>query len=372
MRNIINTSFLLFAAFVAQAQSNLYPVQIKGKWGYTTVQGKLAIAAEYDYAETFYEGYAVVALNNQPCVINLNNQRVIDTGLYTNIQRFSQGLSKVTNLKQEQFFVNTKGQMVFKLAPDYYDARPFKHGLSSVAKKVDIHVTKFGADIVNPGYKFGFMNTTGQEVIACNLDDVDEFTDGYARFREGTTFGVLDTLGNVVVKPIYNNLGKFFEGLAVADAGGRYGFIDAAGTMVIKPTFEYAYDFSEGLAGVRLNGKYGYIDNTGKLVIAATYDAIRPFSEGLAAVKQNGKWGFIDTKGTLKLRFVFDDATLFVNDRCPVLVKRKWGFIDSRGALVIPAEFDAVGTFNDGLAEVMRGQISVYVNKMGDIIPILK
>jgi hypothetical protein len=72
------------------------------------------------------------------------------------------------------------------------------------------------------------------------------------------------------------------------------------------------------------------------------------------------------------MRFVFDNAMLFVNDRCAVLIKRKWGFIDATGAVVIPAEFDAVGTFSDGLAEVMIGQVSVYVNKQGIIIPQLK
>ncbi|MFN9108890.1 MAG: WG repeat-containing protein, partial [Bacteroidota bacterium] len=69
---------------------------------------------------------------------------------------------------------------------------------------------------------------------------------------------------------------------------------------------------------------------------------------------------------------VFDDATLFVEQRCPVLLKRKWGFIDKTGRLVIPAEFDAVGTFNNGLAEVSIGQVEVYVNHSGIIIPQLR
>lgn len=354
------------------AQVKLYPIQIKGKWGYTNAQGKLAIAADYDYAENFYEGFAVVALNNQPCVINELNKRIIDTGLYANIQRYSEGLAKVTDFKHHQYFVDYEGNQVVVVNDGFYDARPFKNGLSNISQRTDIHESKFGRDIVTDGYKFGFMNKKGEVIIPVDFDDADDFMNGTARFRKGTKFGVIDSNGNVIVQPNYFNIGRFFDELAVVDAGGRYGFVDKAGKEVIKPVYEYALDFSEGLAGVRMEGKYGFVNKEGEIVIKPQYEAVRPFSEGLAAVKLNGKWGFIDAKGKLKLSYVFDDATLFGDDRCPVLLKRKWGFIDATGRLIIPAEFDAVGTFNDGVAEVMRGQISVYVNKNGTVLPMLK
>ncbi len=365
----VSFSICCFAAFA----QTLFPVQIKGKWGFTNAAGKLGIVPMYDYAESFYNGRAVVALNNQPCAIDENNSRLIDTGLYINIQRFSEGVSKVTTVKLQQFFVDVNGNRVCNVPIDVYDARPFKNGLSGIAKKVDIHETKFNNDIINLGYKFGYMNKNGQEVIACKYDDADDFENGFARVRVDKKFGVIDTLGNEVVAPLYFNIGKFIEGKAWVDIGGNYGYINNKGIVLIRPIYKYAYDFSEGLAGISIEGKFGFIDEMGKIVIAPQYEAIRPFSQGLAAVKQNGKWGFIDKSGILKMRFVFDNAMLFVNDRCAVLVKRKWGFIDATGAFVIPAEFDAVGTFSDdGLAEVMIGQVSVYVNKQGIIIPQLK
>lgn len=364
---------LLFTTVFVQAQSvGLFPVQIKNKWGYTNAQGKLAIAANYDYAEYFYEGRAVVAINNQPCVINANNQIVVDTGLYSQISRFSEGLAKATTYKGVQMFIDANGNKVFTLDASFYDARLFKNGLSSVAKKVDLHEMKFNNDIVNLGYKFGFINKQGIEVIPCTLDDADDFDNGLARYREGTKFGLMDTNGNVVVKPMYGVMGRFCEDVAIVSVDGKFGFIGKSGAELIKPTYQYAYDFSEGLAGVRTENKFGYINRTGQMIIAAQYEAIRPFSGGLAAVKLNGKWGFINEKGKLVLRHVFDDATLFVDGRCPVMVKRKWGFIDETGMLVIPAEFDAVGTFNDGVAEVMIGQVNVFVNKAGMVLPQLK
>ncbi len=364
---------ILLLALSALAQTtNLFPVQIKGKWGYTNKEGNLSIAASYDYAESFHEGRAVVALGNQPCVIDASNKRIIDTGIYTNIQRYSEGLAKVTDVRGKQHFADVNGKIMFTLDDEIYDARPFKMGLSCVSKSVDLHETKFARDIVTSGYKFGYINRKGEVVIPCTLDDADDFEYGLARYRDFKRFGIIDTLGNIVVKPIYSNIGRFFEGKAVVDKVSSYGFINQSGVEVIVPAYQYCYDFSEGMAGFRMNNKYGFLNEEGKVQIEAQYEAIRPFSQGLAAVKLNGKWGFINKSGTLVLRHVFDDASLFVDDRCPVLVKRKWGFIDMRGTLVIPAEFDAVGTFNNGLAEVMIGSVGVFVNKMGMVLPVLK
>lgn len=363
---------LLLVFPVLAQQATLFPVQIKGKWGYTNKEGQLTIKAVYDYAENFHEGLAVVALANQPCVIDVTNKRIVDTGLYANIQRFSEGLAKVTDFNQQSHFINAYGKIVFTLPADIYDARPFKMGLSCVSKSVDLHETKFQHDIVTAGYKFGYVNTKGVLTIPVKFDDADDFEYGLARFRDYKRFGLIDTLGNIVVNAIYSNIGRFFEGKAVVDKGGSYGYINLQGVEVIVPTYQYCYDFSEGMAGFRMNNKYGFLNEEGKIAIEAQYDAIRPFSQGLAAVKLNGKWGFINKSGKLVLRHVFDDATIFVDDRCPVLVKRKWGFIDQTGVLVIPADFDAVGTFSHGLAEVMIGNTGVFVNKGGMLLPILK
>jgi hypothetical protein len=365
---LILLSIIASTAFAQQ----LFPIKVKSKWGYTNVAGKLVIQATYDYAEYFFEGRAVVALNNQPCVINEQNVRIIDTGLYISIQRYSEGLARVTDVKLKQFYVDLSGKVIFELKGNYYDARPFKNGLAGVTRNVELHETKFNRDIVTLGYLFGYINKNGEEVVPCKYDDADDYANGLARVKLNGKFGYIDTDGKEVIALKYKNLGKFMEGKAVVEVNGKYGFIDTLGNEIIKPVYDYAFDYSEGVAAVMMEGKYGFIDATGKLIINPQYQTVRPFSDGMAAVKIENKWGFIDATGKLVLRPVFDDATLFVEQRCPVLLKRKWGFIDKSGRLVIPAEFDAVGTFSNGLAEVNIGQVEVYVNHSGIIIPQLR
>jgi hypothetical protein len=370
MKNIFCVS-LLFISLQSFAQY-LFPIEIKGKWGYMNADGQMVLPAQYDYADDFAGDYAVVAKGNQPCIINKKGKAIIDTGLYQFISPVSEGLAAVTDYQKHKFFINMLGKKVITLSDSIYEVRKFKNGLAVVSKQLDMHETKFGRDISTLGYRFGFMDMTGKMVTDFVFDDADDMRNGIAKIKQGILFGLLDSTGTIIRKPTYNNIGNFNEGLAVADVNGKYGYINTKGDLVIPATFEYAYDFSEGLAGIWSTKKYGYINASGTLIIPATFDQIKPFSEGRAAILKEGKWGFIDKTGTLVLRNVFDNASVFKEGKCAVLLKRYWGFIDMRGALIIPADFDAVGSFEDGVADVVYHDINVYINSRGMIIPDLK
>ena len=82
--------------------------------------------------------------------------------------------------------------------------------------------------------------------------------------------------------------------------------------------------------------KWGFIDTSGKEVIAPIYDSNAYFSEGLAFVELNGK----------KM------------------------FIDKTGKVIREADYRSVGTFVDGIAPAMRGEVefmqSFYIDKEGN------
>src|SRR5437016_2226642 len=126
---LISFLFLFISGILAQ---KLYPVQIKGKWGYMDAAGKMQIPAKYDYVEIFNEGYAVVALNYLPCLIDINETRVIDTGLYQYVGKYSEGLASVMDYKFRRFYLNKKGEKVISLEKEIYDARQFNNGIARV------------------------------------------------------------------------------------------------------------------------------------------------------------------------------------------------------------------------------------------------
>ena len=126
-----------------------------------------------------------------------------------------------------------------------------------------IYVFEEGLAVVELNEKFGFIDTTGKEVIPRKYDFADDFSDGIAR----------------------------------VELNEKFGFIDKTDREVIPLKYDCAYNFSDGLASVLINDKWGFIDKTGREAIPCNYDYVWDFQGGLARVKLNGKWGFIDKHG---------------------------------------------------------------------------
>src|SRR5260370_19193623 len=84
----------------------LLPVKVSGKWGYVNGSGQLVINPQFDYAEEFHEGRALVCLG-KPCdwwvespgdsvwgFIDTSG-KVVVTPQYPSASAFSEGLASV-------------------------------------------------------------------------------------------------------------------------------------------------------------------------------------------------------------------------------------------------------------------------------------
>ena len=364
---------LIFAALIiGSAQvfaQNLYPVLKKDKWGYMNNEGKMVIDFKYDLAQNFHSGYASVALGNMPCLIDVKENRVIDTGIYQFIGTFSEGMVPVMDYKSMRYYLNSKGKVVLTLPAEIYDSRSFFNGIARVGKKIDIHQNKFGYDISNLGYKFAYIKKDGSYITEFIFDDGDDMENDIGRYMQGAKFGLFDSTGKIITPPNFSFISNFNEDLAVVNMNGTYGYINKKGEIIIAPKFTYAKAFNEGLAAVEVTGKFGYINVTGELVIPAIYDDIRPFAEGRAAVLFQNKWAFIDSKGAYIYQPYFEEAGYFNEGICPVKLKGKWGAIDKEGRILVPFEFQNIGIFEDGIAEVIYKSINLYIDKKGNILP---
>jgi hypothetical protein len=87
-------------------------------------------------------------------------------------------------------------------------------------------------------------------------------------FIFGFKYGFIDKTGELVIPFQYDETHGFSEDMAPVQIEGNWGYIDRKGLMVIEPQFDYAQNFSEALAAIRdQDGKYGYIDKSGVYVI---------------------------------------------------------------------------------------------------------
>ena len=161
----------------------------------------------------------------------------------------------------------------------------------------DIHYPSDGLSLVELNDKFGFIDTTGREVIPLIYDNAYSFSGGLADVQLNGKYGFIDTTGRVIIPFKYASADDFFEGLARVQLNGKCGFIDKAGREVIPCEYDWAWNFSNGLAPVQLNDRWGFIDKTGREVIPCEYDYVFNFSGRLARAQLNNKWGYIDKQG---------------------------------------------------------------------------
>lgn len=260
------------------------------------------------------------------------------------------------------------------------------------------------------GSKYGGIDINGNEIIPFEYDQLsngegniisasiympegyyyageDEWGQVYEYWKGGWKAGYINKDGEEVIPFEYELAYPFSEGLAVVgiddgDAGLRRGYINTKGEEVIPFEYEDAWSFSEGLAAVQ-NGKYGYINTKGETVIPFEYEDARPFSEGLAVAAKkdaNGdiKYGYINTKGEEVIPFEYEETWSFSEGLAAVVKeengKMVYGYINTEGEVIVPIKYDYTKLtypFSNGMAPVTSEDIRYgCVSKEGnELIP---
>ena len=210
-----------------------FRVTVGGKVGYIDKSGKLVINPQYDEANEFSDGLALV------CVGHCDISPVFERSL--------------------------QGQ-------DY------------------------GTDVPG-AHKYGFIDESGNMVIDPRFDSASDFSEGLAAVcigrgcqdhrenQKDAKWGFIDKKGANVIPVQFSRVLDFNEGLAGVCLGcgagkdGKWGFIDSSSNYVIIPRYDAVWPFLGGLAQIRLgecnievkSGKtcgFGFIDKTGKYVWA--------------------------------------------------------------------------------------------------------
>src|SRR5262252_8372250 len=292
----------LFAGQLCLAQPQslfaLFAVYKDGKSGFIDNTGKIVIPLQFDSANGFSEGLALVTLRGK------------------------------------KFFIDTTGRTVFEAKFDII--RNFSEGVAAV-NIGEKRIPNVGL-ISDPG-KWGYIDKTGKLVIAMKFTHAESFSEGLAAVAEGDKGEFIDHDAKpVFAVPLDVTLG-FREGIAGVLYHGTLAYYDRTGKK-ISPPLDYGpsnHSFSEGLVPVEIKGKSGYMDRAGNLVIPAQFDDADDFSEGLAPVK------------------VRSDETTW----CPREASgsrrgftMKWGYIDKTGKTVIVPQFESASGFSEGLAVI--------------------
>jgi len=342
----------------------LFPVELNGKWGYIDENGNVAIKPQFDKAEDFSEGLALIKINNKFGYVDKTGKIVIALQV-EEAYSFSEGLARVAtgglpkNLKYG--YINKKGETFIE--PKFFLASDFSEELASVmfGHWGSGYIDKTGNIAIKPRFNYagdfseglapvvifdgksekcGYINKTGNIAIALQFDFVKVFSNGLAPVKLGTKFGYINMAGTIVIKPQFYWAEKFSKGglarVWVADTLLQQ-IIDKSGKIVHNPKLEDVYDFPQEVAMVTIgNNKKGYFDKSkGSIVFFKSLEY--NFSEGLAKIIIDGAYGYVDTAGKIVILPQFIYAENFSKGQASVFTlpwDRKLVIIDKTGKIV--------------------------------------
>lgn len=233
----------------------------------------------------------------------------------------------------------------------------------------------------------GFIDTKGNEKVACVYDRAEEFQGGLCAVKKDEKYGFINKKGEVVVPIIYEEVGAFSGALAPVALpkpdrtwDDVWGYVNKTGEVIVPVENEAAGNFSDGLAKLKKKDKVGYINEKGEYVIEPVFTWGLSFSEGLAVVEKSDKEMVIDTKGeivyVLSEKMTFISGAEYHNGLVPVkkMKGRSWwdddnvkrGYLDKEGNEAISCIYDGVSNFENGVAYVEKDKRDFYINIKGE------
>lgn len=236
------------------------------RYGLLDANGKVITPPVYDYLEDFSNGLCYgYTTNSEFVLLNLKGENIVPG---KNI-RISSINGRYVQLKDRSVFVfNRQGQKVFSTdffaftgIWDKWNELKYRWFNSRITQNIEGFQREFDIPQNLPFYfndglavvpelngdkvKFGYIDTTGKQVIPFVFDEAKCFIDGYACAKKNNNWGVINKLGNWVIQPVYENLDNANGNYFVYTENKLEGVIDLNGEIRIQPNFikiNFLYD----------------------------------------------------------------------------------------------------------------------------------
>ncbi len=384
---------------IVSFSEGLYLVKKDYKYGFMNEKGDIVIPFDYDYANDFQSGVALVETENGRQYINKYNKIITANHTFVNYYGLENGYIRVEDnyidstgrilSKKEAFYAKYPSGVRTHYQDGYFDFYDYEGELVAEVEGQYINpfikdkalMRKMGSSyIVNSKGEILFVNTSSYHVTLLNnglvlvnnnneytlLDEelnklktfknVDRFeadyTEGLLGFYDlNNNLGYIDETGEVVVIAHKDNeLIREYEWIEPY-RHSNMGIINQKGDWVIEPSFYMLGKFSNGLIPASKDGAYGYINIKGEWVIPQIYSHATDFYNGLALVSKGeyrDKCYLIDTQGRF-VKYLTSGTPRLTNGKFFVDASRKNTAYDSKGEEIIEDEFEPYSKNENGI-----------------------
>lgn len=400
---------------IDQIEEGLLPLQLRDKWGYINKEGNEVLPFQFDSAEPFTDGYAVV--NHGHTVIDKSGRIVLKADDGTTIVRIGrlflyqlagasdagkfhsirEGWRKVESVKDFSGAVisDLKNYNLYRNIENENWLLAEKNGKYGVVNRLGKLTIPVRFDSIKckewnsspflcfwDAGKTGIYHLEGKIVIPARYDTI-VFTDQYhiyaARSASKWVFINIDNTSLKISKNQYDSIiVENFESALLGKRDGRWCIVDAEMQEIIPPSFQFVYPFFLNRTWAFRDNKWGLIDASGREITGFVFEEVidpEKFEGWWWAARKNGKWGYLDiTGGKTVIGFEYDAVSEgneydFDDDLAIVKKNGKWGGINRKGQVTIKFEYKEDFGFLGDEAEVTddRGR-AFTINRYGQCI----
>ena len=188
---------LLFPLLATPQSTHLRPFEKDGRWGYRTVEGKVAIEPRFAVAKAFSpEGIAAVVDEEGWAYIDRSGRILIRPFLFDNgPDYFAEGLARFTADGKFGFF-DKRGRVVIQSRFSF--ANSFSEGRAAVCDAC--REIAEGEHRRVQGGRWGFINRSGNLTIPLQFEEAESFKKGRARVRLGGQWKYIDQKGAMLLE----------------------------------------------------------------------------------------------------------------------------------------------------------------------------
>lgn len=279
---------------------------------YNLNKGYYSISNDFDIAQEFRNGLAVVSNNSKFGVINQKGEFVVNVthdsvnyeflnGKYIfyvkdnnkwGVQSFEGKTIIPTDYEllvtsDNKFFKAKKNNKYGALKLTGQESIEFKYTFLSNGKE-SINIPEWPAIVID-GKKYGLVDQRGEEIFKPSVDLIFYLGEGLYAFLKKKDYGILRANGGVLSEPEFTQINPFIDKIAIAKKGEKWGFVSLGGKFFIQPIYQEVSQFYNNFSYVKVDGLWGVIDKSGKVVRKPEFDDFKDLGDGHRVLYKLGK-----------------------------------------------------------------------------------
>lgn len=187
---------------------------------------------------------------------------------------------------------------------------------------------------VSNGGKYGLINYEGNELLACEYDDITPLKgvkNSLVTLKDGK-YGLVDNSGNVIIENNYTEItpltNRYEDGYVVKDENGNYGLMNYNKKQVLECKYSKIENVTgNNLYAVTENGNKEIVGENGEVKLTYNYEEVLSINRENIIVKNNSMYGIINVNGETLIEPSYEDLKYITEENYIAKKDGKYGII---------------------------------------------